>query len=706
MRCVPLAAVVFVAGTMADGMAQSPPRRPPVKIPDLIVQPAPAAQRFCPKDPAPSIVEIREANPDRDRRHHERMVQLLTEKARTPNTTILLGPDVVLDFSKAPLPILFAACVTLTSTSTFGPDAASMPARTPRSPGPLLRFGPHRSDQDRVFLSIQCNSETNDHVRISGFRLHGPSFGQQSTEETGIEVFRCLDIEVSNMEIAGWGGSGIQVLDDDTGPADGPGQSPPANRPGERMGRPDQIRIFRNHIHHNQHPREGVFNSFAAGYGVVVDNGAWARIYENVFDFNRHAIAAAGDAGGYEAFRNLVLKGGGDHFAGFNTHQFDVHGTGDNGFGDQAGVRFDFAHNAFQYVEGPAIKIRGRPKRHASIHDSVFAHEGLEHDKGDDAIHLDDRDFKHIKLGPNNVVNVDSYGKYGVCDFDGDRIDDLFLATGKTWWFSSFGELPWSYLSDRTERLDQVRLGYFDDDLLCDVLTQSGRDWVIASGGTGPWRSIGRFGAPLDQVAFGRFDPNVRDHRPGRTRRTTHAFRRMPDGQWRVTPLSARAWEQAQGSGFPMSDLRFGDFTGDGVTDVLAVQGGRWSISKSARSPWQSLNRSLSDPVGSLHIADLNHNNIDDLIRLEVRTTGLNSAKEAFLWWVSEDGRKAWRELKGYVFPRRHGRTLPFAAFAGRFGAAPGGGVLLIDRTRLGHFFSEAELKTGTSPDWTSAFAY
>ena len=84
---------------------------------------------------------------------------------------------------------------------------------------------------------------------------------------------------------------------------------------------------------------------------------------------------------------------------------------------------------------------------------------------------------------------------------------------------------------ERTERLDQVRLGYFDNDLRCDVLTESGREWVFASGGTGAWTSLGSFGAPLAEVVFGQFDPNRRDHRAGATRPTTHAFRRMPNGE-------------------------------------------------------------------------------------------------------------------------------------------------------------------------------
>ncbi len=120
-----------------------------------------------------------------------------------------------------------------------------------------------------------------------------------------------------------------------------------------------------------------------------------------------------------------------------------------------------------------------------------------------------------------------------------------------------------------------------------------------------PWTGIGAFGAPLADVAFGQFDPGRRDHRAGVTRRSTHAFRRLPGGQWQVTALSAPAWTNVQSSSFPMSRLRFGDFTGDGVTDVLGVNAGRWAISESARGRWRQLNSSLGDDVGTLFIADL-----------------------------------------------------------------------------------------------------
>jgi hypothetical protein len=232
---------------------------------------------------------------------------------------------------------------------------------------------------------------------------------------------------------------------------------------------------------------------------------------------------------------------------------------------------------------------------------------------------------------------------------------------------------------------------------------------VISSGGTGMWTSIGAFGVPLSEVVFGRFDPSVRDHRPGVTKRTTHAFRRAPDGQWFVTPLAAPDWQPVGGSSFPLNQLRFGDFTGDGVTDVLAVEQGRWAISESARGVWRRLNADLGDAVGSLFITDLGNNNIDDLIKLEtrVRWRGTWPAGVEMTWWVSDDGRSRWRKLKSYFFTTNAFPPKPgFYGFAGRFGSAPGGGVLLTDTGRIGQFFSEAETHAGASPDWSSLFPY
>jgi hypothetical protein len=686
----------------------------------MVVEVAHAQSNSCPA--ARQVVDIRGTTDPAIRRSQR---DLIKRSLAQDNTIVRLGPDVDLDFSDLPasfFPIFFGRCVTLTSVASFddvvvaSPDISARPAspvwgpspgeaRTPHSPGPVLRYGKHR-DGASDFLSINCipDGPANDGDRISGFRLYGPYFGYQKTFENGIHIVRCINAEVSNMEIAGWGGAGIAVDDDP-----GLDQASESNAPGGRIMNPDQILIHDNFIHHNQHPNEG---GHAEGYGVLTGPGAWAKIYQNVFDFNRHSIAANGRTGGYWAEHNLVLKGGGYHGGFFNpyTHSFDAHGTGCWWSGDlcgDAGIQFWYFSNAWQYLKDNDIHIRGMPAIGAYIDKNIFPFSSQ-----DDAINLYTTD--NVNVGPFNVYNVDTFGQYGVCDFDGDGVDDLFLATGATWWFSSFGEFQWSYLNAKTERLENLRFGYFDDDLRCDVLADHDGQWVISSGGTTDWKPLGRFGKPLSEVQFGRFDPHVRDHRLGVTLRTTHAFWRRADGQWFVTPLSNPDWQPVQSSGFPMNKLRFGSFTGDGVTDVLAVENGHWSISESATGQWRTLNPTLSDPVENLYIANMDpDDNIDDILRLdrkvETRTqTGVEYQHVELTWWRSKNGTDPWKQWKTYVFDYPVvPETVPvYYGFAGRFGAAPGGGTMVIDENRIGQFFSAAEKIVGASPDWASLFPY
>lgn len=589
-------------------------------------------------------------------------------------------------------------------------------ARSPRSLGPVLRFGPTRKGAN-VFFSLRTFPDEEgtrgnraDHVRISGFRIYGPKFGQQRTREVGIYIVRSVDIEIANMEIAGWAEQGVKIDDQD----DGPDQPVGANGPGNRIRQPDDIRIHDSYIHHNQHPN---IDGHAGGYGLAAGIGAWMRVTHNVFDDNRHSVEASGRSGGYIAEYNLQLKGGGYHGEWYNnwTHPFDVHGTGSNGLGGAAGRDFLFIGNAFQYHKDNAIKIRGQPAVSVMIRNNVFPHAAVEKWPGDGAVYRRTETNTHI--GTGNQANVDTFGEYGTCDFDGDAIDDLFLATGRTWWMSSSGEFPWSWLADRIERLRDVRLGYFDADDNCDIMTQAtGGAWVISSGGRGAWTPIGNFGFPMAEVVFGQFDPRVRDSRPGSTRRTTDAFRRDVTGQWYVTPLSQVNWQPVGSSYKPLADLRFGDFTGDGVTDVLAVIGGKWNISESARVPWRRINALLGDGVRPLLVANMDaDDNIDDLLRVDRSVTPVYGAhnivqsnKVRIKILRSRNGTSPWqtwqeRSWHVAVDPRL---VIPVWGFAARFGVAKGGGTMIITPTRHGDFFSAAEVARGVDPRWVTGMAY
>lgn len=584
-------------------------------------------------------------------------------------------------------------------------------ARTPKSRGPLFQF---RSRSVPVFLELRCDGDFwpdgGNGVRISGFRVYGKSFGQQSSGQIGIQNTACVNVEISNMEIAGWGGSAINIVDDDI--------ETPAG-PGGRISRPDQVRVFGNYIHHNQHKHE-------QGYGVDVGKGAWAQISHNLFDHNRHAIAASGDSGGYIASYNLVLKGGGIHGRTFNhyTHQFDAHGDENCGIGDlfsdslwncgHTSFEIVYDSNAFQYLKDNAIKIRGKPRTRGFIANNVFPHEGFEDDRGDDAVAL----YTTRNMGfSGNEIEFDSFGKYGVCDFDADGIDDLFLATGASWWYSSAGEFAWSYVSAKRDRPDNLKFGYVDNDLRCDVLTQRNGLLLYSSGGYGDWQTLGQFDAPFKQVTFGRFDPSQMDTRPGATRSTTHAFWQRSDSQWVIVPLAslsqsaAPPWQAAQSSG---KELLFGDFTGDGGTDVLAVVGGRWHISRSGMTPWTPHNPHLGDDVDSLKVANMDtDDNIDDILKLERKSTRIrigfvDHEQTTLIWWRSKNGTERWTKYAEHPFrfPVSADFVSPRLGFVGRFGAAPGGGTLVIGNDRVGVFYSEAEKQLRRAPLFLSVFAY
>ena len=725
---------------------------------------------------------------------------------KTPNRLVLIAPDVTIDFTGVGLEenqsvlVPFEACVTLASFDPrkgLAPGNVFVSARTPSRPGPLVLYGACSSDprdhrcvrkDDTPLFGITCTSGTSaDGARIAGFRVQGPSDEDHTTGETGISIEGCQDVEISNTEIHGWGGQAISVGDQ---LHFGNHTIPDA----KQAPSPILVKIHDNYIHHNQHSS---MDHHAAGYGVNAGSGAFADIYQNVFDYNRHSITAGWSVGGYHARHNLFLKGGGYHASPVerDIHIVDVHGrdncvvddipgdwptfvggsgfwggivggligsllglglafligVGSLGFGllivgglllggayggiapsthslyncGPAGFSFLIDQNAFQYKKTNDIKIRGTPAGTGSnktrISFNVFARGNR-----DDAIGLKDSDAVDVRL---NMYDTDTFGQYGVCDIDGDGVDDLVLMTGVNWWFSSGGVHPWTFLKRDIGVLQDVshgnfalpgdvKLGDFDGDGRCDALRDGGGGaWLISRGAVEDWQSFGNYLAPLRDTHFGRFNPQMRDHRAGVHLPLTDVFWRSDDGFWFVTPLGhPELWQLVGSSSFAMSDLRFGDFTGDAVTDVFAVERGHWAFSESARAQWQTLNSALSDPVNrpNIFVANVNaRDNIDDVLRLNQIVDSSyhpGTTKVQLTWNRSENGVEGtWSELKSYPpweYPSDNPDFLmPQFGFVGYFGMQPFGATMTIDQNRVGHFFSPAQSPPNPT-EWTSEFAY
>ena len=166
----------------------------------------------------------------------------------------------------------------------------------------------------------------------------------------------------------------------------------------------------------------------------------------------------------------------------------------------------------------------------------------------------------------NNTFGRQLYARYHVCDFMGDGKDDLFLATGATWWVNSGGKSHWWLLNIMPERYDRVLVGDFNGDKRCDVFSVNGPDWRISSGGTELWqRIVAGADVPLDQLRVGDFNGDGR----------SDFFRRAPDGQWFIVSPGLFPMMAVASSGFPLDKLHFGDFNGDRITDVMATVTGR-----------------------------------------------------------------------------------------------------------------------------------
>ncbi|MBI2441855.1 MAG: right-handed parallel beta-helix repeat-containing protein [Lentisphaerae bacterium] len=210
-------------------------------------------------------------------------------------------------------------------------------------------------------------------VRITGLRLRGPDPkrrldyhdrvyfqplpGASSPAERNTFFYRFPNssaictaharLEVDNCEISAWSADGVSL----------------------RSGTGHHI--HHNYIHHCQ--RMGL------GYGVQVNRATDVLIEYNLFQDNKHHIAASGWPGtGYEAGHNVVLPYTESH-AHPRTgqpygqdHLFDAHGGSDRTDGTNIACKWlKIHHNTFvsDYV---AVNIRGIPEDYAEIHHNWF----------------------------------------------------------------------------------------------------------------------------------------------------------------------------------------------------------------------------------------------------------------------------------------------------------------------------------------------
>jgi hypothetical protein len=474
-------------------------------------------------------------------------------------------------------------------------------------------------------------------VRITGLRIHGPDSSIENDdpihcggESAGIAINSDgparWATEIDNNELSAWPRAAIE-----TSGVQG-------------------VRVHHNVMQYNRRQEHNgtCGRDYGLGYGVVVGPGS-VTIEANVFDHNRHDIAASGTPGThYTAAYNLILGGA-------VQHSFDVHGGADRkDCTNIAGSAFVIHHNTFLQAHEPAVRLRGIPMQGAWIYKNE-----TRDDSQSDA-------FNQVNASGNfsvvdNATNVNRFPAWFVSfdgssfwqwqqfestalnnvatgDFDGDGAADVFRSTSTGWQWSKSGREGWAFLNTLTQPRSQLGFGDFVGATFTDVVRATGTEWQVSEGGTAQWRSLFSTTAPLSSAAFGDFEGDghtdaffangqewtiVQSFSPRVIRHYTQPYRlselrfgnfvgdakvdvvRSTGSQWLVWDHTSRAWQHLNTSSVPLSQLTFADFDGDGLTDIARSRNGVWFVSWGGRSAWQELNRSDQE-LRSLIIADFN----------------------------------------------------------------------------------------------------
>ncbi len=457
---------------------------------------------------------------------------------------------------------------------------------------------------------------TGNSVHINGIHFMGPkppsTHAQTDPYENAILVIEDFDaktgrnILIDDNEFDRWAGAGVNV----TGPADRQVDYPKDWDPSWAKPVPSDaalVRINNNDMHDNN--RDG------GGYGVTLDGDCYATVEGNVFNNNRHSVAASGRAySGYIAKFNYVLHTGTKQGGYYNQH-FDVHGRQDNGYGGPAGTYFDISFNTVLGAQSyyvvktrPVLMLRGRPELGMYFHDNV-----VEHDDLDSAVALTTGGLSGLGIGEDegafnfhssgDTFNTDHSREIAHGDFDGDGQQDVFVASGTAWWYSKAGVRSWQLLHESTKLTRDLAFDDINNDGKTDILYRDGAGNLgFLSGGSAALVPLTTLPVPITALRFGDFD--------GDGRQDMFYTR---NGQWYVWYGATHAWKTTATSSMALGNLLFGDFDGVRGTDVVSVVNGAWSLSSGSTGSWQRLNAKLTGSFDNAVVGDFDGDGRDDI---------------------------------------------------------------------------------------------
>lgn len=505
--------------------------------------------------------------------------------------------------------------------------------------GPEIRTCVLSTDMP-VFLA------TGQAVRFTGFQLDGPngdsrcgpgvegalpklfgSHGQPNPNQPAIQVSRypfwSLPLPsawIDHMEISHWTAAGSSA-----GAPDFPGDPDAQPSPCTSCAYPDTpIAVMAGNFMHD--------DVYEAGPG----GGQFAQIRANLFfetdqpvPLNQPVASREMSClGGYAAVDNLFLT----EAASGASDDVDMHGSKPPGNWSSglAGDYFDVGWNTFLKVaqsflwwnpgafQNP-VNERGYSCRFTRVHDNIF----LQAQQQGNAKAIRDPFNPPVEygnvfsaqdptLGPTllGLPQDQTQPPLLVGDFDGDGTDDVFLATGAAWYYSSGGQAEWRYLNRMPEHASDVLLGDFDGDGRTDVIAlhgSKGGNIDVSWAGVSAWQTINVTAWPLSDLAVGDFDGDGRSDLLLATGKQWF----FASGGRNWVPFVVNTGDYSD----TIPNLRFGHFTDKTKTQILRVLNHRWEVTEWGSDSWVDIGPAPVDSVTGLVAGDFDGHGYTELAR-------------------------------------------------------------------------------------------
>lgn len=142
-----------------------------------------------------------------------------------------------------------------------------------------------------------------------------------------------------------------------------------------------------------------------------------------------------------------------------------------------------------------------------------------------------------------------------------------------------------------------------DNDGTTDVLYRDGAGNLgFVKSGREPLRPLTTTPEPMANLRFGDFDGDG----------LTDIFSTR-GGQWQVWYGSLKDWRPTQTSGHAISHFLFGEFDEHKGTDVAAITGGKWQISSGSLGSWTELNSLQRSSFQGAVVADFDGDGRSDI---------------------------------------------------------------------------------------------